>query len=282
MLSKRFWRRQRESGRAKPSADEGLAAFQAEDASENAPQREVTSNAAAANTRPLWRLLSVVTLIAVLEAIPAALWLRQAVVLPGAGAAAEIPPPVAAAVIGRVEPCVASLDTVPARSAAAVDAPRRSTPKAEGTTGVATPLSRKSVGGLISVAAPVAMRIYSGGRIIGTTEAETIMLPVGNHELWFVSDEMGYKVRRSVTVQAGKTTTLQLEPPTGIVHVNASPWAEVWVDNQRVGETPLGNLRVPIGVREFVFRHPELGEKRKSAIITLKEPAKVSIDMRAK
>jgi hypothetical protein len=115
---------------------------------------------------------------------------------------------------------------------------------------------------------------------MGTTEAETIMLPVGTHELVFLNEQAGYQVRRTVTVQAGRTANLSLEAPPGTVHVNASPWAEVWVDNQRVGETPLGNLKLPIGAREFVFRHPELGERRRTAFVTLKEPIRISMDMR--
>lgn len=126
------------------------------------------------------------------------------------------------------------------------------------------------------------MRIYSRGRIVGTTEAETMMLPVGSHELLFVSEETGYSARRTVKVQAGQTTPIRLESPSGTVNVNASPWAEVWIDNKRIGDTPMGNLLLPIGVREFVFRHPEFGERRKTALVTLKEPVRVSVDMRTK
>ena len=53
--------------------------------------------------------------------------------------------------------------------------------------------------------------------------------------------------RGRVTVKAARTTKVRLNPPSGLLSVNASPWAEVWVDNQRIGETPLGNIRMPIG-----------------------------------
>ena len=43
--------------------------------------------------------------------------------------------------------------------------------------------------------------------------------------------------------------------------LNAQPWADVWVDGERVGETPIGNVAVPIGPHEVVFRHPQLGEQ---------------------
>jgi hypothetical protein len=136
--------------------------------------------------------------------------------------------------------------------------------------------------GLVSVTAAVPLQVYVRGRLVGTTEAETIMLPVGTHELDLRNDAVGYRVRRSVTVQAGRTTATRLEMPAGTLHVNAIPWADVWVDNQRVGETPIGNLPASIGNHEVVFRHPELGERRATVFVTLKEPARVSMDLRKK
>jgi hypothetical protein len=32
-----------------------------------------------------------------------------------------------------------------------------------------------------------------------------------------------------------------------LLNVNARPWANVWLDGRAVGETPLANLRVPVG-----------------------------------
>jgi hypothetical protein len=64
--------------------------------------------------------------------------------------------------------------------------------------------------------------------------------------------------------------------------VNAQPWAEVFVDGERVGETPIGNLSRRIGSHEVVFRHPELGERREVVVITAGKPARVGVDLRKK
>jgi PEGA domain len=138
------------------------------------------------------------------------------------------------------------------------------------------------VAGLVAIAAPVPMHVYLRGKLVGTTEAETIMLPAGSQELEFRNDAVGYQARRTVTVQAGRTVNTKLEVPSGTLHVNAVPWADVTVDNQRVGETPIGNLQLPIGTHEVVFRHPDLGERRTTVLVTLKEPARVSMDLRKK
>jgi hypothetical protein len=134
--------------------------------------------------------------------------------------------------------------------------------------------------GIVAITAPVPMQIYSKGRLLGTTEADSLMLPLGAYELDLVNETVGYRERRSVSVQAGRRTMLRIDPPAGTVNINAIPWAEVWMDNQRLGETPIGNLPAPIGTRELVFRHPDFGERRARVLVTLKEAARVSVDLR--
>jgi hypothetical protein len=64
------------------------------------------------------------------------------------------------------------------------------------------------------------------------------------------------------------------------MHLNASPWAEVWIDGQKVGDTPLGNISLPIGSHEIVFRHPQLGEKRHAVSVTVGVPVRLSVEMK--
>ena len=62
--------------------------------------------------------------------------------------------------------------------------------------------------------------------------------------------------------------------------LNAQPWADVWLDGEHIGETPIGNVAVPIGAHEVVFRHPELGEQTVRTTVTLAAPARLSVDLR--
>ena len=55
--------------------------------------------------------------------------------------------------------------------------------------------------------------VYAKGRLIGTTKANTITLPVGNHDLDFVSEEVGYRAKRSVAVREAQTTQVRLDAP---------------------------------------------------------------------
>jgi hypothetical protein len=146
----------------------------------------------------------------------------------------------------------------------------------------AAAVSPQLLAGRLSVVAPVPLRLYEKGRLVGTTEAESTMLPQGTHQLEFVNEAVGFLARRTVTIRPGATSAVKLDAPPGTLHINAVPWAEVWIDGERVGETPIGNLQAKIGTREILFRHPELGERRTTATVTLKEPVRISMDLRKK
>jgi hypothetical protein len=133
------------------------------------------------------------------------------------------------------------------------------------TSSVLAPVSTAAPGpvsGWIAVKAPVAIEIFEGGRLIGTTESDRI------------------RATRSIQVPPGKVMPLAIELPRGVINVNAAPWAEVWIDGQRVGDTPIGNLPISIGPHEVVFRHPQFGEKRQAVSVTLKAPVRMSVDMK--
>jgi hypothetical protein len=67
---------------------------------------------------------------------------------------------------------------------------------------------------------------------------------------------------------------------SGVANFTATPWAEVWMDGKKLGETPLMNQPVPLGKREFVFKNPKLGERRVTVTIRADSVASVSVDMR--
>jgi serine/threonine-protein kinase len=97
-----------------------------------------------------------------------------------------------------------------------------------------------------------------------------------------VNETVGYRQVRTIQVAAGRVAPLKVEWPKGTIAINALPWAEVLIDGEKVGETPIGNLSLPIGPHEILFRHPELGEQRFATTVTLKAPARVSVDLRKK
>ena len=89
--------------------------------------------------------------------------------------------------------------------------------------------------------------------------------------------DLGYAATQSIDIQAGETARLNVDP-RGTANLNAAPWAEVFVDGEKVGETPLANVAIRLGVREIVFRNPQYPDRKVVITVTTSETANVSVD----
>jgi hypothetical protein len=134
--------------------------------------------------------------------------------------------------------------------------------------------------GWLAISSPVPLQVMEKGALLGTTEMARILLPTGAHELVLVNEGLNYRVTRNLTIAGGQTATFTVVPPPGTLSINALPWAEVWIDGQRAGETPIGNYSISIGTHELLFRHPELGEQRRTVTIGAQGPVRVGVDMK--
>jgi PEGA domain len=151
------------------------------------------------------------------------------------------------------------------------------------TASILTPVTTASAGpvsGWLTVKAPVSIEVRESGRMIGTSDTDKIMMAAGRHDVELVNETLGYRATRSVQVPPGKIAAISLDMPQGSININAAPWAEVFIDGRRIGETPIGNLSIAIGSHEVLFRHPQLGEKRQAVSVTLNAPVRLSIDMK--
>jgi flavin-binding protein dodecin len=140
--------------------------------------------------------------------------------------------------------------------------------------------TQATVPGSITLESPVPVQVFENSRLIGTSQMDRIILPAGEHALDIVADSLGFRTTRTVRVVAGETAAIKVELPRASISINAVPWAEVFIDGARVGETPLGNLQQTLGPHEIVFRHPQLGERRLSIVVTTKDKNRISMDMR--
>jgi len=71
-------------------------------------------------------------------------------------------------------------------------------------------------------------------------------------------------------------------PGLGLLSINATPWADVWIDGQWAGQTPIANLTVAIGGHDVLFRHPQLGERRQTVVVNDQGTARLSTDFRTR
>jgi hypothetical protein len=134
--------------------------------------------------------------------------------------------------------------------------------------------------GWLALSSPVPAQVIENGTVVGTTDAPRLLLPTGRHDLEIKNASLGYSVQRTVHIAAGQTTSIKLDAPRTPVHINALPWAEVWVDGTKMGETPLANLSLVLGTHELIFRHPQFGEQRRTITVALGAPVRVGVDMR--
>lgn len=147
---------------------------------------------------------------------------------------------------------------------------------------VITGVPTQTAWGWISLDTPVPMQVLEGGAIVGTSEIGRILLSPGTHELTLLAEPFGFRQTTSISVAAGRQTDVPLTLPYVPISINALPWADVWIDGVHIGETPLAGVTQPIGDHEIVFRHPQLGEKRLMARVSVQGTPRISVDMRAR
>jgi hypothetical protein len=132
--------------------------------------------------------------------------------------------------------------------------------------------------GWIAVFAPFDLQVYEAKRFLGTTENERIMLKAGHHELELVNTRLGFRETRAVDVNPGATVPVNVQSAQGTLRIIAPAGAEVFIDGERVGATPLAEQHVALGTREIVVKHPQLGEKRIMTTVTSSAPGEVTVD----
>ena len=130
--------------------------------------------------------------------------------------------------------------------------------------------------GFAAISAPIVLDVSENGRGLGTSDNQVMLTP-GRHDLLLTNKDLQYSTTATVDVEPGEVKQIKLDP-RGSANINAQPWAEVWIDGAKVGETPLANLSLPLGSRDIVFRNPKFGERKVTATITAGAPATISID----
>jgi len=160
--------------------------------------------------------------------------------------------------------------------------PQQTVPPAATTTAAATTTGAAAAAvpsgprfGGITVTSPIELKVYKDSTLLGTTGGP-IAVVEGAQNLLFTNESLGFKTMQTVTVKFGQMTAVRIGVPNGRISINAIPWAEVSIDGAPHGETPIANLSLPIGTHEIVFKHPQLGEKRRTVIVKVDELLRVT------
>ena len=138
----------------------------------------------------------------------------------------------------------------------------------------------ESAAGWLTLASPVELTLAEDDQIIGTTRAARVMLPAGTHNLVLANPALEFQTAMVVRIEGGKTLKQAVALPSGSLSINAVPWANVSVDGGEIGTTPLANVSLPIGNHDVVWRHPQLGERRRTIAITARTPTRIGMDFK--
>ena len=152
------------------------------------------------------------------------------------------------------------------QTAPAQEAPAAARPVDTAAAALSLAASRERRGGL-RLSSPIELQVLEGERVLGSSADGPVVITGGRHELDFVNSAFGYRSHQVVDIKAGQIVPLKISPPDGRVSVNAVPWAQVSINGKVAGETPLGNLPLPVGEHEITFRHPQLGEQTQKVIV---------------
>lgn len=134
--------------------------------------------------------------------------------------------------------------------------------------------------GMLVVFSRVPLGLYVAGRRIGSTEDGQIVIAPGRYRVGLVSTRLNYRGEVVIDVRPAALTSHTVSLPDGLLQVNTEPGAEVWIEGERAGVAPLGALPVPIGTREIVVRHPDLGERREIVEVRYGETTQATIARR--
>jgi hypothetical protein len=131
--------------------------------------------------------------------------------------------------------------------------------------------------GTLRILSPITLDVSEEGKRIGTSEETKLSLAPGKHVLTLSNRDLGYTSTQTVQIESAEVTTLKLNPH-GSAMLQAMPWAEVWMDGKKLGETPLV-YQLPLGTHEVVFKHPSLGERRVTTTVRANATSSVSVKM---
>ena len=143
---------------------------------------------------------------------------------------------------------------------------------------VALPRAAASATGWIAVASPFPVDVVENGEVVGTSGAAKIMMAAGRHELVLRNDALGFDSARAVSVVPGRVAAIDVVAPTARLNVNARPWADVSIDGEPAGQTPLANLELAVGTHEVLFRHPQLGSRTERIVVSARGGNRVAVD----
>jgi hypothetical protein len=134
--------------------------------------------------------------------------------------------------------------------------------------------------GFLHVSSPIELEISEGQQIIQFDARGQALLKPGAHQIRFANRALGFVEVRRVEIKPGDVTSISVEPKVSKLSVTASLPSEVFVDGDRVGETPLNDAAIRVGTRDVVVKNAS-GERRRTITVLANQPVQLEFDFAA-
>lgn len=127
----------------------------------------------------------------------------------------------------------------------------------------------------------IPVKIYIDNKFYGYTPLNNIILLSGFHDLRLVNEEYLVDDKRQIYIESGVPLEQELTlGHFGTISINATPWAEVYIDEKYIGQTPIANLRLTVGTYEIRFVNPKYPVKRRNVEIIEGVNTNISVEMK--
>jgi hypothetical protein len=138
-------------------------------------------------------------------------------------------------------------------------------------------LSESIYAGWLHVSAPIDVVLFEGVKPLQLDTSNRVLLRPGVHEITAQNRELGFNLTQSVEIEPGATATLDIDTQYSSLTVKGPDGATVFVDAEKVGETPLVNHPVKIGSRDIKVVDPS-GATYHLTVNVTRAPAQVNVD----
>ena len=115
--------------------------------------------------------------------------------------------------------------------------------------------------GSLNIETVPASKIFLGKMPIGEGSVRGYRLRAGVYTVKAVARPGSAKTLR-VRVRSGRTTSKRITFGKGKLRVVAMPWANLWVDGQKKGQTPIPAIELLEGAHKVRLHNPQLGQEK--------------------
>jgi len=133
--------------------------------------------------------------------------------------------------------------------------------------------------GFVAVSSAVDLTFSENGKSLKRDERGWAILPPGPHDIRLDNNQLGIHETRHVVVTPGDATRISLAPPASTLSIAANEPAEVWVDGTSLGELPVTDAPMKIGMHDVRVRSASHEKWLRVRVTT--QPAQLNVDLTA-